>query len=146
VRRPATPAAGLSYFGTTDPLPPGEPGGGITGIVAVPLFRGGLTVIPGSTFGGAMVPFCWDIRLLRFPPAAFPPAPFPLGGAIFSGGVDVAFGGATGTVGLAGDVGWGFCARAGTTTGAATRINAVNESVLSMERILLVMARPRPRS
>jgi len=34
-----------SYFGTTRWLPPGAPGGGITGIMPFP---GGDTVIPGS--------------------------------------------------------------------------------------------------
>ena len=45
------------YFGITDVLPPGDPGGGITGMAAVSFF-GGATVIPGSTFGGVIVPFC----------------------------------------------------------------------------------------
>jgi hypothetical protein len=71
-----------------------EPGGGITGVV-VRLFRGGLTFIPGSTFGGVIVPLWCDSRSLMSP----------LGGTIFSGGGDAAFGGATGTVGLAGGAG-----------------------------------------
>jgi hypothetical protein len=79
------------YFGMTDLLPPGDPGGGITGVVPV-LLGGGLTAIPGSTLGGVIVPFCCDSRSLRFPFA----------GAIFSGGGVGAFGGAIGTVGLAG--------------------------------------------
>jgi hypothetical protein len=62
----------------------------MTGIVPVPLL-GGLTVIPGSTFGGVIVPFCCDNWLLRLP----------TGGAILSGGADGGVGGATGTVGLA---------------------------------------------
>jgi hypothetical protein len=103
-------------------LPPGDPGGGITGVVA-PLLRGGLTVNPGSTFGGVIVPFCCDSRLLKFPPAGFGSA-----GAIFSGGGEGALGGAKGTVGLAGDVDCGFCASAG----APARSKAVNESVRSM--------------
>lgn len=106
------------YFGITDGLPPGDPGGGITGVV-VPALRGGLTVSPGSTFGGVIVPFCWDRWLLRFP---FPV--FPSDGAIFSGGGEGALGGAKGTVGLAGEVDCGFCARAG----VAARSKAVNES------------------
>ena len=78
---------------------------------------GGLTVIPGSTFGGVIVPFCCDSRLLRFRS----------GGAIFSGGGVGDFGGATGTVGLVGDVGCGFCASAG----AAARISAVTEKAFA---------------
>jgi hypothetical protein len=103
-------------------LPPGDPGGGITGVVARPL-GGGLTVNPGSTFGGLIVPFCCDNRLLKFPLGGLPSE-----GAILSGGGEGAFGGAMGTVGLAGDVGCGFCASAG----VATRSKAVNESVRSM--------------
>ena len=56
----------------------------MTGVVALP-FAGGRTVIPGSTFGGAIVPFCCDNWLLKLPFA----------GAIFSGGVDPTLGGAT---------------------------------------------------
>jgi hypothetical protein len=103
------------YFGTVDPLV----GGRITGVVA-PLFWGGLTVMPGSTLGGAIVPFCRDNRSLRFPPD----------GAIFSGGGDAAFGGATVTLGSAGEAGCGFCASAG----VAARINPATESVRSMEQ------------
>lgn len=84
-------------------------------------FRGGLTLIPGSTFGGVTVPFCWDKRLLK---VAF-------GRSIFSGGGAEAFGGAIGTVGLVGDAGCGFCARAG----HVAMIKTVNESVRSMMRI-----------
>jgi hypothetical protein len=72
----------------------------------------------GSTFGGVIVPFCFDKRLLRSP----------LAGAIFSGGGEGAFGGANGTVGLVGDVGCGFWAIAG----AAIMINAEIESVRNM--------------
>jgi hypothetical protein len=79
--------------------------------------------MPGSTFGGVIVPFCCDSRSLRFP----------LGGAIFSGGGDAAFGGAIGTVGLVGGAGCGFCAKAG----AAASIDAVNQSVRSMMRFPL---------
>jgi hypothetical protein len=77
------------------------------------LCAGGLTVIPGSTFGGVIVPFCWDSRLLKVPS----------GGAIFSGGGEAELGGASGTVGFVGEVGCGFCAIAGT----AARIRAVIE-------------------
>jgi hypothetical protein len=48
-----------AYFGTTDWFPPGDPGGGITGVVAAPR-PDGCTAIPGSTFGGAIVPLCRD--------------------------------------------------------------------------------------
>jgi hypothetical protein len=52
--------AHFSYFGMIVWFPPGEPGGGITGMVAAPRC-GGCTVIPGSTFvGGLIVPFCCD--------------------------------------------------------------------------------------
>jgi len=111
-------------------LPPGEPGGGITGVVA-PLFFGGVTIIPGSTFGGVIVPFCGDIRLLRFPS----------GGAIFSGGGCTAFGGGTGTVGLDGDAAGGFCANAG----AAARIDAVKERIRSIMWFRLDLCITRPR-
>ena len=104
-------------MGTTDGLPPGDPGGGMTGVL-VPLWAGGLTVIPGSTFGGSIVPFCRDSRLLMSL----------AGGAIFSGGGEAALGGATCTVGLTGGAGWGFCAIAG----AAARIIAANESVCAI--------------
>ena len=78
-----------------------------------PLCAGGLTVIPGSTFGGVIVPFCRDSRSLKVPS----------GGAIFSGGGEAELGGANGTVGFVGDVGCGFCAMAG----AAARISAMIE-------------------
>jgi hypothetical protein len=89
-------------------LPPGEPGGGITGVVVLP-FLGGLTVMPGSTFGGLITPPCCDSRLLGFPS----------GGTIFSAGAEGTDGGATGIVGLAGDApggltAGGVCATAGT--------------------------------
>ena len=86
----------------------------MTGVL-VRLWAGGLTVIPGSTFGGSIVPFCRDSRLLMSPE----------GGAIFSGGGEAALGGPTCTVGFAGGAGWGFCAIAG----AAVRISAASESV-----------------
>jgi hypothetical protein len=47
----------------------------------------------------------------------------PSGGAIFSGGGEAELGGASGTVGFVGDVGCGFCAKAG----AAARMSAVIE-------------------
>ncbi len=50
---------GHTYFGTTDWLPPGDPGGGITGVVAAAR-PDGCTAIPGSTLGGVIVPFCRD--------------------------------------------------------------------------------------
>jgi hypothetical protein len=100
--------------------------------MAARVFPGGLTVIPGSTFGGVIVPFFWDSRSLMLPS----------GGAIFSGGVVVAFGGATCTVGLAGDAGSGFCASAG----AAARINAVSESVRSMVQSLSLRLLERDRA
>jgi hypothetical protein len=81
-----------------------------------------VTVIPGSTFGGVIVPFSRASRSLRFPFAA---------GAIRSGGGEGAFGGAIGTVGLVGSVGCGFCA----ITGAVTRSNAVTESSRNMMRV-----------
>jgi hypothetical protein len=97
----------------------------MTGVVVV-LFRGGVTVMPGSTLGGVIAPFCCDIRSLS---VAFGGAIFS-GGAILSGGGEAAFGGATGTVGLTGDAGCGFCASAG----EAARINAVSESARNMVR------------
>ena len=57
----ATPGRSLvaAYFGTTVGFPPGEPGGGMTGVrPAAPVV--GPTVIPGSTFGGEIVPCCLD--------------------------------------------------------------------------------------
>jgi hypothetical protein len=123
---PRSKRSAESYFGTTDRLPPGDPGGGITGVVELS-FRGGFTIIPGSTFGGVIVPFCCDNFPLMLPSA----------GAIFSGGGDAELGGATGTVGFSGEVGCGFCASAG----AAARINAVSISVRSMGGILV---RPDP--
>jgi hypothetical protein len=69
------PQLAKAYFGTTDPSPPGVPGGGITVIVPLPP-RGGATVIFGSTFGGTTVLFWCDGRSLVAPSA----------GAIFSGG------------------------------------------------------------
>jgi hypothetical protein len=117
------------YFGTTDLLPPGEPGGGITGMV-LPVVFGGLTMMPGSTLEGAMAPFCWASRPLKFPFGGFPFGRFPLGGAICSGGGEALLGGAIGTVGLAGDVGCGFCA----STGPAARINTVSRSVRGIMR------------
>jgi hypothetical protein len=101
-------------------LPPDDPGGGITGVV-LPLFRGGVTVMPGSTFGGVIMPFCRESRSLGFPFA----------GAIRSGGV-------TGTVGLVGTTGWAFWASAG----AAASIIAASENVRSIMGILIVMVRP----
>jgi hypothetical protein len=105
------------YFGTTDGLPPGDPGGGITGIDA-PARGGGLTVIPGSTFGGMIVPFSRASRWLKSPSA----------GAIRSGGGEGAFDGASGSVGLVGLVGCGFCAIAG----AVMEITTMTESVRNM--------------
>jgi hypothetical protein len=93
----------IGYFGTTLGLPPGVPGGGITGIVLdAPLF-GGVTAIPGSTGGGFTVP-CWrDKRSLMVLPLSCAP-PF---GAIFSGGAVVAPGGRAGAGGGAGTAGDG---------------------------------------
>jgi hypothetical protein len=103
-----------NYFGTIAWFPPGDPGGGITGVVAAPR-PDGCTVMPGSTLGGAIVPFCCDRRSLIVP------AP----GAIRSGGGVGAFGGAIGTVGLVGAAGCGFCASAGA---AATVSASSNEN------------------
>jgi hypothetical protein len=101
-------------------LPPGEPGGGITGVVP---FRGGVTVIPGSTLGGVMVPFCCDNRSLMRPS----------GGAILSGGVVGApGGGTTGTVGFVEDA---DCA---STDPAASR-KVVSERVRSIGDIFRVV-------
>jgi hypothetical protein len=111
-------AARSPYLGTTDGPPRGDPGGGITGVRA-PAREGGVTVIPGSTFGGVIVPFSRARRSLKSPFAA---------GAIRSGGGEGAFGGAIGTVGLVGSVGCGFCA----ITGVAARSNAVRESSRNM--------------
>jgi hypothetical protein len=94
----------------------------MTGVVAAPS-SGGRTVIPGSTFGGAIVPFCRDNWSLS--------VPLPSGGAIFSGGGDGAFGGATGTVGLAGEVACGFCASAG----PAAMVNAMSSDSRGMTRV-----------
>jgi hypothetical protein len=96
----------------------------MTGVVR-PVFAGGLTLIPGSTFGGLIVPFRLDNRLLISRSA----------GAIFSGGGAAALGGATGTVGLVGGAGWGFCAM----VGAASRTSAVNESLCNMICALVLM-------
>ncbi len=104
----------------------------MTGVVA-PLCAGGLTVIPGSTFGGVIVPFCCDSRLLMFAS----------GGAIFSGGGDGAFGGAIGTVGFVGDAGCGFCAIAG----AAAKIITVKQRIRIIERrpvLLQALLAPLP--
>ena len=95
----------------TAPLPPGDPGGGITGVVPVPV-RGGDTVMPGSTLpGGAMVPRCLDKVLLR----SFD------SGAIFSGGVVDVLGGATGTAGLVGAAVCGLWPSAGVVASSAVR-------------------------
>jgi hypothetical protein len=51
-----------------------------------------------------------------------------LAGAIFSGGGDAEFGGATWTYGLEGSAGCGFCAIAG----PAISVNAISESVRDM--------------
>jgi hypothetical protein len=111
-----------TYFGTTDGFPPGDPGGGITGVVAAPRPEG-CTVIPGSTFGGAMVPFCLDRRSLI--------VSLPAGGAIRSGGGDGAFGGAIGTVGFVGEVGCGFCASAG----VAAMVSAISKESRGMNSV-----------
>ena len=115
------------YFGTTDGFPPGEPGGGITGIISGPVC-GGLTAIPGSTFGGVIMP----LRLDRFVLRSLS------GGAIFSGGGGAALGGGTGTVGFAGEDGNGFCAPAGTATSmiavTATNIAAGTARSTAMAR------------
>ena len=108
------PALRSLYFGTTDGLPPGDPGGGITGIDA-PALGGGLMVIPGSTFGGMIV----FSRASRWPE---PPST----GAIRSGGGEGALGGAS--WGSEGFTGGGFCAIAG----AVMQTNAMTESVLNM--------------
>ena len=111
----------MRYFGTTVGFPPGDPGGGMTGIrPAVP--PGGPTVMPGSTLGGVTVPFCLDSWSLRFP--ALPD------GAIRSGGGDGEFCGATGTVGFSGVAGCGFCACAE----AAAKINAAHTIIRFMVR------------
>jgi hypothetical protein len=104
-------------------LPPGDPGGGITGVVALP-FRGGVTVIPGSTFGGVIVPFCFDSVSLRLWS----------GGATFSGGVVWVFGGATGGTGLDRGAAGGVCADAGaaTITGSVAINNPVKLSARSI--------------
>jgi len=110
---------GVRYFGTTDGFPPGDPGGGMTGMrPAAPV--DGPTVIPGSTLGGVTVPFCLDKLSLRFP--ALPD------GAIRSGGGDGEFCGAIGTVGFSGDAGCGFCACAE----AAAKITAEHKIIRFM--------------
>jgi hypothetical protein len=81
--------------------------------------------MPGSTFGGAIVPFWRDNRSLN--------VPLPSGGAIFSGGGDGAFGGASGTVGLVGEVGCGFCASAG--PAPTTIVSAIISETRSMTRV-----------
>src|SRR3954463_9956104 len=80
-----------SYFGTTAGLPPGVPGGGMTGID--PAARPpGCTAMPGSTCaGGFNVPWSRDSRSLIVLPGA-PPSR----GAIRSGGATGADGGASG--------------------------------------------------
>ncbi len=80
-----------------------------------PVWAGGRTVMPGSTFGGVIVPFCWDSRLLMFGSA----------GAIFSGGAGATVGGGACTVGLAGAAG---CA----ITGAAIKLKAVSAKVAAV--------------
>ncbi len=92
----------------------------MTGVVPFP---DGCTAIPGSTFGGAIVPFCCDKRsLIELLSSA---------GAIRSGGGDGAFGGATGTVGLVGEVGCGFCASAG----PAAMVSAIIKASRGMTRV-----------
>jgi hypothetical protein len=83
-------------------FPPGEPGGGMTGMRPSDVV-GGLIAMPGSilVFGGTTVPRPFDNLSLK---VVLPE------GAIFSGGGDGAFCGATVTVGFSGPVGWGFCA------------------------------------
>ena len=82
------------------------------------LLGGGLTVIPGSTLGGVIVPFCCDSRWLMFPEES--------GGTIFSGGVVGAAGGGTaGTVGLFGPVADGFCASTGSLASESRKAAAV---------------------
>jgi len=75
--------------------------------------------MPGSTFGGVIVPLCCDSRLLMSGVA----------GAIFSGGAGATVGGAACTVGLAGDAGPEVCAIAG----AAVKISAVSKSLRNIE-------------
>jgi hypothetical protein len=52
------------YFGTTCWLPPGVPGGGITGMLPSPRCGSGLWM-PGSIAGGCRVPRCCDSLSLR---------------------------------------------------------------------------------
>jgi hypothetical protein len=117
-RQGINPPTAWRHFGITDGSPPGDPGGGITGVAAP--FWGGSTVIRGSTFGGVMTPFRWDKSSLK--------VPVPSAGAIRSGGTGGALGGATGTVGFAGDVGDGACASAGPTA----RVNANSQAIRIM--------------
>ena len=63
-----------AYLGTTVWLPPGVPGGGITGIVPW-LFGGSGAWMPGSTVGGCNVPSCCDSRSLRLPLPTVPANP-----------------------------------------------------------------------
>jgi hypothetical protein len=84
--------------------------------MVAPLFLGGLTCMPWSTLGGAIVPFCRDSRSGKFS----------FDGATLAGGGGEPFGGATGTVGLAGG---GACAAAG-----ALSINMISENVRNMGR------------
>jgi hypothetical protein len=77
-------------------LPPGLPGGGITGIAPCPLDGKG-ALMPGSTDGGCSVPCCFDSRSLSVSPlwALFVPGVVSCG-AICSGGGWDALGGASG--------------------------------------------------
>lgn len=97
------------YFGTTCWLPPGEPGGGITGMVPW-VCAGGSTAIPGSTpRGGCSVPCCCASLSLKV--GFLDVTSFPAG-AICSGGGDGALGGAIGVGVTPGGAGCGFCAAA----------------------------------
>ena len=120
-RRCARRLPAPDYFGTTFWLPPGVPGGGITGIV--PCDRGVGAWIPGSTDGGCNVPCCRDSLSLRCVSPSARSA-----GAIFSGGGDGALGGATGGVVSCGAAGCGFCANAA--NGSATPASRPNSSLV----------------
>ena len=56
-----------SYFGFTVGSPPGVPGGGITGVEAVPLSGGGRT-LRSPICGGFITPLDWQLGSAEFEP------------------------------------------------------------------------------
>jgi len=60
------------YLGTTFGLPPGVPGGGMTGIVRSPGSGGGRWILGSTSFGGAMTPPDRPSRSLGLPAFGLP--------------------------------------------------------------------------